>query len=375
VGLIHSSKPNTWSLGKRKRYFNKEGVMKSLRGYEYFLKTALFLLVVGFPSLSFGDSEDETLFKQAKQIFSPLPQVMVSEKNSITSEKVKLGKILFYESRISVDGTVSCIRCHPISLYGADGLRKSIGNNCKVNPRNAPTLFNAAAQISAHWIGNRTDVEDQAKQSVMGPPSFGLPSFEALETKLKEIKGYNDLFKKAFPKEDHPITVENFAKAVGAFERTLVTPSPFDAFIKGDKGSLKEKEKRGLRRFVETGCTACHSGQYLGGQMYQKFGIVEPYWKYTKSETIDEGRYVVTKNESDKYLFKVPVLRNVAKTAPYFHDGSVDKLEDAVWIMGKIQFGRDLNKPQVEDIIAFLNSLTGKISEEALKAPLLPSSE
>ena len=349
--------------------------MKVLKRYEAFLKVVLFLLVVGFPNLSFGGSPEEDLIKQAKQIFSPLPQVMASEKNSITPEKVKLGKILFYESRISVDGTVSCIRCHPISLYMADGLKKSIGNHCKVNPRNAPTLFNAAAQISAHWIGNRADVEDQARQSVIGPPSFGLPSYEALETKLKEIKGYNDLFKKAFPKEDDPITVDNFAKAIGAFERTLVTPSPFDAFLKGDKGALKEKEKSGLKTFMEAGCTACHSGPYVGGQMYQKFGMVEPYWKYTKSETIDEGRYVVTKNESDKYLFKVPVLRNVAKTAPYFHDGSVDKLEDAVWIMGKVQFGKDLTKSQIEEIIAFLKSLTGKISEDALEVPLLPSSE
>ena len=349
--------------------------MKTIRGFESILVLALFLLIVSFPGLSFGDSVDEALFKQAKQVFSPLPQVMASEKNSITLEKVKLGKILFYESRISVDGTVSCIRCHPISLYGADGLRKSIGNHCKVNPRNAPTVFNAAAQISAHWVGNRTDVEDQARQSVIGPPSFGLPSYEALETKLKEINGYNDLFKKAFPKEDHPITVDNFAKAVGAFERTLVTPSPFDAFMKGDKGALKEKKKRGLKTFMEAGCTACHSGPYLGGQMYQKFGIVEPYWKYTKSETIDEGRSIVTKNESNKYLFKVPVLRNVAKTAPYFHDGSADKMEDAVWIMGKVQFGRDLTKSQIEDIIAFLKSLTGKISEDVLEVPLLPSSE
>jgi cytochrome c peroxidase len=349
--------------------------MKILRRHEFFIKMVLFLLVVSFPGSSFGDNVEEAVLKQAIQLFSPLPQVMASEKNSITTEKVKLGKILFYESRISVDGTVSCVKCHPISLYGADGLKKSIGNNCKVNPRNAPTIFNAAAQISAHWIGNRTDVEDQAKQSVVGPPSFGLPSHEALEKKLNEIKGYNDLFKKAFPKDDPPVTVDNFAKAVGAFERTLVTPSPFDAFLKGSKGALKEKEKRGLRRFIEAGCTACHSGQYLGGQMYQKFGILEPYWKYTKSETIDEGRYVVRKNESDKYLFKVPVLRNVAKTAPYFHDGSTDKLEETVWIMGKVQFGRDLTKPQIEEIIVFLISLTGKISEDVLKVPLLPSSE
>ena len=182
-------------------------------------------------SYSFGQA-DEDLQKQAKQMFGPLPEVISSETNPITPEKVSLGKMLFYETRISIDGTVSCARCHPISLYGADGLRKSIGNNCKVNPRNAPTIFNAAGQISEHWIGNRRDVEDQAKQSVVGPPSFGMPSYEAVENKLKEIKGYAPLFAKAFPGEKRPINVDNFAKAVGAFERTLVTPSRFDSFVK-----------------------------------------------------------------------------------------------------------------------------------------------
>jgi len=126
---------------------------------------------------------------------------------------------------------------------------------------------------------------------------------------------------------------------------------------------------------MEAGCTTCHSGTYVGGQMYQKFGIMEPYWKYTKSEEIDEGRFVVTKNEFDKYVFKVPVLRNVAKTTPYFHDGSVDKLTDVVWIMGKIQLGRDLTQPQIDDILAFLKSLTGKIPEDTLKVPILPPME
>jgi cytochrome c peroxidase len=136
---------------------------------------------------------------------------------------------------------------------------------------------------------------------------------------------------------------------------------------------LKEQGRRGLKTFMEAGCVTCHSGQYIGGQMYQKFGVVEPYWKYSHSEEIDEGRYVVTKNEFDKYVFKVPMLRNVEKTAPYFHDGSVYTLRDAVWIMGKIQLGRDLTQPQIEDIVAFLKSLTGKIPEDALKVPLLPS--
>jgi cytochrome c peroxidase len=354
----------------------KEELMgKIKRGYKFIVKIALLLLIVCFAGSSLGDNGDEDLLRQAKQVFSPLPQVMSSDKNPITPEKIKLGKILLYETRISVDGTVSCVRCHPIGLYAADGLKKSIGNNCKVNPRNAPTLFNAAGQISAHWIGNRADVEDQAKQSVIGPPSFGMQSYEAAEKRLKEIKGYMDLFKKAFPGDNEPVKVDNFAKAVGAFERTLVTPSPFDIFLKGKKGVLKENEKRGLKTFIETGCTACHSGTYVGGQMYQKFGIVEPYWKYTKSEEIDEGRFLVTKNESDKYVFKVPGIRNVSKTSPYFHDGSVDKLEDAVLIMGKVQLGSSLTRLQIEDIVAFLKSLTGKIPEDALKIPLLPLRE
>jgi cytochrome c peroxidase len=339
----------------------------------YRIKVILLVFVLSFAGISLASNGDEDLLKQAKQIFGPLPKVMSSEKNPATPEKVKLGKMLFYETRISVDGTVSCARCHPIGLYAADGLKKSIGNNCKVNPRNAPTLFNAAGQISAHWIGNRTDVEDQARQSVIGPPSFGMPSNEAVEKKLIEIKGYMELFKKAFPGETDPITVDNLAKAIGAFERTLVTPSPFDSFLKGDRAALDEQEKKGLRTYMEAGCIMCHLGPYVGGQMYQKSGIVEPYWKYTKSEPIDEGRYVVTKNDSDKFVFKVPIHRNVAKTAPYFHDGSVDKLEDAVWIMGKIQLAKDLNKSQVEEIVTFLKSLTGKIPEDALKVPLLPS--
>ena len=339
------------------------------------IRVIVVISILSFAVMTLASNGDEELLKRAKQIFGPLPQVMSSEKNAITPEKVKLGKILFYETRISVDGTVSCVRCHPIGLYAADGLRKSIGNNCKINPRNAHTVLNAAGQISAHWIGNRTDVEDQARQSVIGPPSFGNPSYEAVEKKLKEIKGYGELFKKAFPGEANPIAVDNLAKAIGAFERTLVTPSRFDSFLKGDSAALNEQEKRGLKTYMEAGCIMCHYGPYLGGETYQKSGIFEPYWKYTKSEPIDEGRYVVTKNESDKYVFKVPIHRNVAKTAPYFHDGSIDKLEDAVWIMGKIQLGKDLNKSQVEEIVTFLKSLTGKIPEDALKVPLLPSTD
>jgi cytochrome c peroxidase len=333
------------------------------------------VFIISFASLSLGSNGDEDLLNQAKQIFGPLPQVMLSDTNPVTSQKVKLGKMLFYETRISVDGTVSCARCHPFSLYAADGLTKSIGNNCKINPRNAPTILNAAAQIAAHWIGNRTGVEDQAKQSVIGPPSFWMPSYEEVEKKLKKIKGYALLFEEAYPGERDPVSVDNFAKAVGAFKRTLVTPSGFDAFVRGEQTALTDNQKRGLKTFIETGCITCHSGAYVGGQMYEKFGVFEPYWQYTKSKDVDEGRYVVTKDESDKYIFKVPILRNVEMTSPYFHDGSVDRLHDAIRIMGKVQLARTLEEQQVQEITFFLKSLTGQIPDDALKVPLLPPSE
>ena len=350
-------------------------MVKRRMNRRYCLGIIVPALLFFFAGMSLGSNGDEDLLNQAKQIFGALPQVMISDTNPVTPPKVKLGKMLFYEPRISLDGTVSCVRCHPFSLYAADGLTKSIGNNCKINPRNAPTILNAAAQLAAHWIGNRTGVEDQAKQALIGPPSFGMPSYEAVEKKLKEIKGYVPLFEDAYPGEMDPVSVDNFAKAVGAFERTLVTPSRFDAFVKGDQSALTDNQKRGLKTFIETGCIMCHSGAYIGGQSYKKFGVFEPYWQYTKSKDVDEGRYVVTKGESDKYVFKVPILRNVEMTSPYFHDGSVGRLHDAIWIMGKVQLARTLGEQQVEEITVFLKSLTGQIPDDALKVPLLPPSK
>jgi len=354
----------------KRDFLKTAGVVTTI--LRFFLSFAMVLVLAGS---ALAGAEDKDLMTRANQIFGPLPQSMPSEQNPITPSKVKLGKLLYYETRISVDGTVSCAKCHPISLYAADGLKKSRGNNCKENPRNAPTILNAAAQISAHWIGNRTGVEDQAKQALVGPPSFGMPSYESVEKIFKGIRGYVILFQEAFPEDKEPVNVDNFAKAIGAFERTLMTPAPFDDFMKGNSGVLSERQKRGLQTFLDTGCMTCHFSPYLGGQMYQKFGILEPYWNYTKSEKVDDGRFSVTKSEADKYVFKVPVLRNVAMTMPYFHDGSVDKLDRAIWIMAKIQLGKELSKEQVEDIDAFLNSLTGKLSDDAITVPVLPAME
>ncbi|MGB8959732.1 MAG: cytochrome c peroxidase [Candidatus Aminicenantales bacterium] len=322
-----------------------------------------------------GPRPDAGLVRQARDLFGALPEVMASADNPVTPAKVALGKTLFWESRISVDGTVSCSRCHPLGLYAADGLPKSVGNRCRTNPRNAPTILNASAQIAAHWIGNRQNVEDQARQALVGPPSFGMPSYEAAEARLRAIPGYEPLFRKAFPGQPAPVTAGNFALAVGAFERTLVTPAPFDAFLDGSRPGLDDVQKAGLKDFIETGCANCHSGAYFGGQSYRKFGVVEPYWKRTISPEIDEGRYAVTENEADRYVFKVPVLRNVEMTSSYFHDGSVGRLADAVWIMGKVQLGIDLAEARVKGLTAFLRALTGKIPAAALEVPVLPASE
>jgi len=346
------------------------------RGGAAVVRVVSVLLVVSLAGSALASNGRDEVLGRARQIFGPpLPQLISSETNKVTPAKVKLGKMLFYEARISADSTVSCARCHPFAMYAADGLQKSIGDQCRVAPRNAPTVLNAAGEIAAHWTGNRKDVEDQAMQALLGSSSFGMPSSQAADSVLKAIRGYLSLFQEAFPEDKDPVRAENFGKAVGAFERTLVTPSPFDSFLKGNGKALTEGQAQGLRTLMEVGCTTCHSGTYVGGGMYQKFGVLEPYWNYTKSEKVDDGRYELTKQESDKYVFKVPMLRNVERTAPYFHDGSVSRLDDAVWIMGKIQLGRELTKEQSTSIVGFLASLTGAIPDDALKIPILPASD
>jgi cytochrome c peroxidase len=318
-------------------------------------------------------AQDADLRTQAAGIFKPLPKTMPSPDNPITPEKVALGRLLFFETRVSEDGTVSCARCHLPWLYATDGLEKPIGAEHRVNPRNAPTVLNAALQISAHWRGDRKSVEDQATKALVGPPSFGNPNYEAAMARIKAIPAYPPLFAKAFPKDADPVTPENWGKAIGAYERTLVTPSPFDRYLSGDESALGADAKAGLREFMQTGCIACHNGVDVGGGMYQKFGLVEDYWKATGSPTPDKGRFDVTKDPADMYVFKVPSLRNVAMTPPYFHDGSVATLPEAVRVMARVQLGRKLTDEQIGRIVAFLQSLTGSLPEDLATSPVLPA--
>jgi len=311
------------------------------------------------------------LMEKVHQVFKPLPQNMATEEFPIDATRVALGRKLFFDPRLSLNGTVSCATCHRSALYGTDALPKSIGAEHRLNAHNAPTVLNAALQFKAHWIGDRQNVEEQAMKSLTGHASFGNPDPATVIQKIKALSGYEEEFKQAFPNEPEPVKPENWGKAIGAYERTLVTPSPFDAFLKGDAKALTPQAQNGLKTFIDIGCASCHNGVGIGGSSFQKFGVFEDYWKQTGSQPIDEGRFTATQEPADKYIFKVPSLRNVAMTPPYFHDGSVATLPQAVRVMGKVQLGRELTDQEVHDLVAFLNSLTGKQPENFVTEPVL----
>ena len=338
------------------------------------LRLARLLIPVGlvFVVGILAEAADTGLHTQARAMFKPLPKDMATVDSPLTPAQVKLGRMLYFETRASVDGTVSCARCHQPALFGTDALPKAIGAEHRTNPRNAPTVLNAALQFVQHWRGDRTSVEDQATKALIAPPSFGNPTYESAMAKLKAIPGYPVLFARAFPGQADPVTADNWGKAIGAYMRTLVTPSPFDAYLAGDDRALSPAAQAGLRTFVQVGCVGCHNGVGVGGATYQKFGLVEDYWKATGSTSIDKGRFDVTKSPADMYVFKVPSLRNVAMTPPYFHDGSVPTLPAAVRVMGRVQLGRTLTDGELADIVAFLESLTGRLPHDFLTAPPIP---
>jgi cytochrome c peroxidase len=338
----------------------------------YAILLPLLLAALPLGVLRAGDQPDTSLLTRARALFKPLPKDFATPDAPVTPARVALGRMLFFDPRMSLESTVSCSRCHQPSLYGTDGLPLSRGTQDRLNSRNAPTVLNAALQAPVHWRGDRKNVEDQATQALVGAQSHALPDPAAAVARLKGIPGYAPMFAAAFPNEGDPITTVNWGKAIGAYERTLVTPSAFDEFLQGNARALSATQKRGLEKFMATGCTGCHNGVGVGGAGFFKFGLVEDYWKATGSKQIDKGRFDVTHEPSDTYVFKVPTLRNVAMTAPYFHDGSISSLPQAVTIMARVQLGRTLSTDDASDIVAFLQSLTGKLPETFATAPVLP---
>ncbi len=301
------------------------------------------------------------LHKQAKELFAVLPKKSVNPNNVSTPEKIKLGKMLFFDKRLSKDNTQSCNTCHNLNTYGVDNNSFSKGNNGGFGGRNSPTVLNACFHIAQFWDGREPDVEAQAGGPILNPAEMEMPNENFVIDRLSTIKEYQTLFSEAFPNQKNAITYDNLKKAIGVFERELITPSKFDDYIQGNNDALTGAEKKGLETFIKSGCITCHSGSLLGGTMYQKFGLFTDYWKLTKSKKIDLGKFDVTKKEEDKYVFKVPSLRNIAKTHPYFHDGSVSSLEESIAIMAKTQVGKELSKNEINEIKDFLNTLTGVI--------------
>jgi len=302
-------------------------------------------------------------------VFAKLPEKFESQDNPITPEKVELGRMLYFEKRLSKGHGLSCNSCHDLAKFGVDNQPTSEGHKKQRGDRNSPTVYNAAGHIAQFWDGRAETVEAQASGPMMNPVEMAMASPEAVVKTLTSMPEYVEAFEKAFPDVEDPISLDNAARAIGAFERKLVTPGRFDAFIGGDDEALTEEEKTGLAVFVETGCTTCHNGPAVGGKLYQKLGLVEPW-----PNQDDLGRFKETKDEKDKMFFKVPSLRNIAKTGPYFHDGSVAELGKAVDMMAKHQLGKTLTPAEKKALLAFLNALTGELPKGYIAAPELPES-
>lgn len=307
-------------------------------------------------------------------LFKPLATRVDSAENPSSPEKVELGRQLYWEARLSKNHDVSCNSCHLLDKFGVDGKAVSEGHRKQVGNRNAPTVYNAATHFVQFWDGRAANLEEQAKGPVLNPVEHGLADEKALLAVLESMPEYVAAFEKVFPSDKPAVSFDNFAKAVAAFERTLLTPAPWDAFLKGDQKALSEDQKKGFLKFVEAGCPTCHAGEHLGATMYQRLGSVKPWPAPPEGKTPDFGRFEATKQESDKMMFKVPGLRNVAQTAPYFHDGSVPDLETAVKLMAEHQLGKTLSDEDVRLIVAFLGALTGEPTAEMTKKPELPPS-
>ncbi|MCO6494907.1 MAG: c-type cytochrome [Bacteroidetes bacterium] len=315
------------------------------------------------------ENTDSLLMELAKATFGTLPEVAANPDNALTEDKVLLGRVLFFDTRLSKKGNISCNSCHSLDKFGVDNEPTSPGDDGVRGGRNSPTVFNAALQHMQFWDGRAKDVEEQAGGPILNPVEHNIPDSGFLIKKLSKVPMYKDLFAKAFPDDKTPITYANLTKAIGAFERTLITPSRVDKFIAGDLNALTPEEKTGFQVFMDAGCNTCHNGPAAGGMLLQKFGVYSDYWTQTKSSKVDDGRFEVTKDENDKYFFKVPTLRNVEKTFPYFHDGGITDLNEAVRIMGKVQLNKDLSNEQIASIVSFLKAFTADIPENLKHAP------
>ncbi|GAA3904807.1 cytochrome-c peroxidase [Sphingomonas limnosediminicola] len=323
------------------------------------------------PEASVGPAADK-LMEEAQATFKPIPLGAPRlEGNESTPEKLALGRMLYFDPRLSASHAISCASCHAIGLGGADNESTSIGHRWQRGGRNAPTVFNARYNVAQFWDGRAKDLFEQAGGPMINPVEMASPQ-EHIEEQLKSLPAYTVYFAKAFPGSAHPVTLDNVQKAIAVFEATLTTPNAsFDKYLRGNNDALDTRQKAGLRLFMDKGCSACHNGVNVGGGRYAKFGVVSSPGEKLLPRG-DLGRFAITKNEADRYVYKVPTLRNIALTAPYFHTGQVWDLNEAISVMGKVQLGADLTPDETAKMAAFLTSLTGETPRVYI--PALPPS-
>jgi cytochrome c peroxidase len=299
--------------------------------------------------------------------------------NPTTAAKVELGKMLYFDPRFSSTGSVSCFSCHNVMEGGDDHMPTSIGVHGQKGGRNAPTVWNAAFHSAQFWDGRAATLEDQAKGPPVNPIEMGMENLDAVIDRVRAIPGYRPYFEAAFGPGD-VVTMDNAARAIAAYERTLITPnSPYDRYVKGEKDALSAQQVRGMEAFAATGCTSCHSGSVfdgppmpVGSAFLVKFPTF-PDSGYVAEYALadDPGRYSVTEADPDRNLWRVPTLRNLQYTAPYMHNGSVKDLAEAVRVMGSTQLGQTLDEAQVQDMVAFLMALSGTFPDQTM--PRLPA--
>ena len=320
------------------------------------------------PAADGGTPAQQELSKADLSQFAPLPPRVIAAANTPAAAQVSLGRSLYYETTLSSNHDVSCNSCHPLNAYGADGRPVSFGDRGQLGGRNSPTVYNASGQIAQFWDGRAPTVEEQAKGPVLNPAEMGMPNPGEVIAHLRAAQEYRAAFRAAYPSEADPITYDNVGRAIGAFERGLVTPARWDGYLQGDASKLTADENRGAKTFVTVGCAGCHNGAYVGGGLYQKAGLVSAW-----PSQADSGRFKVTGNSADLFVFKVPSLRNVTMTAPYFHDGSVASLDQAIRMMGRHQLGKELTDAQVRGIQLWLGSLRGELPVAYIALPQLPA--
>ncbi|MBW6480477.1 MAG: cytochrome C biogenesis protein CcsA [Bacteroidales bacterium] len=316
-----------------------------------------------------GTAELTELQEKALSFTSPMPENAFEEGMNKSDEIIELGRMLYYEPRISKSGTISCSSCHSLATFGVDQTPVSIGHGWQKGPVNAPTVLNAAFHKTQFWNGRARDVEEQAGMPILDPLEMAATEEHVLAV-LASIPEYVERFQTAFPDQDDPLVYENVGNAIGAFERILLTYSPFDDFLRGNTNALSDQQKKGLETFIEVGCQTCHRGQVMGGEIFTFFQTP----KEKETGQFNKGRFDFTQRESDKHFFKVPSLLNIEMTYPYLHDGSVWSLNETVNIVAKEMLSRELTPEQNQLIVEFLKTLTGEIPENAMKLPVLPPS-